>query len=789
MENKSPGLNDRFASIEINRSAVGPAKPPKSPKKAYPQNLFPHNYHGSTPSRAPVLSTARRAESRTFLASKHPPTQSTPPVAQKRQLPRIHTDTSNMTDSPSKNEPPRLKQAPDLSNCSFMKQTTSSRKKQLSRERDASQMRAVSHSEIYHKRPAQKKRQLSKGNHLAHITNKMLEPSVNSSLDDKLTLFSTSPSRHVSTAYTSKAKEDVYTRLYNSSIQQKQKLDITRSPLRARNIYDIPGLSDGPPIAPISGISAHPGMSTASGLPPISGVPTSSSMPNSTATISKSAPSLSLSSYAHSIRQAKLLSLSDMYRAIFNKDPALFQETNSLAIDMVPNASLTAQEMLDNLGHNFSIYERGEVMRKLHLYYAPTSSRSANDINISSYKNNYGFDDSDGNYIIKPNEQIEFRYEILLVLGTGSFGNVVLCSDHKYTNNTQKRYVAIKIIKNELDWSLQAVSEIKMLKNLSQKGAFSKYLLNYCDHFNFRGHMCIVTEVLSVNLYTFLEIINFLGVSLKLLKQFATQILKGLDFIHMKKVIHCDIKPENIMIQLPSDYEPASLQEPPDFEVRIIDFGSSCLETETSFSYIQSRFYRAPEVILGAKYGSKIDIWSFGCVIAEMFSGSPLLPGKTELEQIGLILEFFGPPPSSYIIGERKKLMLQLKLGSTKNFDDPLVSDPVFNGRSRFPVDERRIKKTLLYSLFSLEGKINLQFLILQLQSSGNRATTGLTPSPFKRNVKLNSKSLDVALKLHSSGETRQEIAHFSKFLNSIFQWDPVDRLTPGELLGSSFLA
>lgn len=429
-------------------------------------------------------------------------------------------------------------------------------------------------------------------------------------------------------------------------------------------------------------------------------------------------------------------------------------------------------------------------MRKQNLYYAPpSSSKSENETNISSYKNNYGFDDPDGNYVVRPNEQIEFRYEILLVLGTGSFGNVLLCSDHKYSNNTQKRYVAIKIIKNELDWSLQAVSEIKMLKSLSQKGRFNKYLLNYCDHFNFRGHMCIVTEVLSVNLYTFLEIINFLGVSLMLLKRFATQILKGLDFIHENKVIHCDIKPENIMIQLPPNYSLTSLQEPPDFEVRIIDFGSSCLETETSFSYIQSRFYRAPEVILGAKYGSKIDIWSFGCVIAEMFSGTPLLPGKTELEQISLILELFGPPPSSYIIGERKKLMLQLRLGGTKNFDDPLVSDPVFNGRTRLPVDERKIKKTLLYSLFNLEGKINLQFLIMQLQSSGNRATTGMAPSPFKRNVKINSKSLDVALKLHSARESRQEITYFSKFLNSIFQWDPVDRLTPRELLESSFLA
>lgn len=798
MENKSPGLNDRFASIEIDKTTFDRQNQPKSPRKAYPQSLYPQNYPGSTPSRAPVLSTARRAESRTLLTSKTAPLSSTSLAVQKRQLHRSSLGTPNAADSPSSLKPARQKQPTDLSNCSFMQQTSSSRKKQSSSERSVTQTRAVSHSEVYNRRPAQKKRQLSRGNHLAHITNKPDVPMLTDSFGDKPTLFcDASPSRHVSTAYTSKAKEDVYTRLYNTSVQQRAKMDKTRTPLRDRNVGGALQLGAPPGMPSVSkstipkssSIPKSCSISKTANLSKPPTLPRSSSIPKSMSTIPKSASSLSLASYTQDNGPSKLLTLTDMYRAIYNKDPALFEETNSLGIDMIPNPSLSSQELLDNLGHNFSIYERGEVMRKQHLYYAPQSlTKSEADINISSYKNNYGFDDSDGNYIIRPNEQIEFRYEILLVLGTGSFGNVVLCSDHKYSNSTQKRYVAIKIIKNELDWSLQAVSEIKMLKLLSQKGLFNQYLLNYCDHFHFRGHMCIVTEVLSVNLYTFLEIIGFLGVSFKLLKRFATQILKGLDYIHAKKVIHCDIKPENIMIHLPSNFNLNSSQDPPDFEVRIIDFGSSCLESETSFSYIQSRFYRAPEVILGAKYSSKIDIWSFGCVIAEMFSGVPLLPGKTELEQIGLILELFGSPPSSYIVSERKRLMLQLKMGGTKNFNDPLVSDPVFNGRNRMPIDERKIKKTLLYSLFNLEGKINLQFLNLLLQSAG-RATTGTAPSPFKRNVKLNSKSLEVALRLHSVGEKRQEIAQFSKFLTRIFQWDPLDRQTPRELLESSFLA
>lgn len=754
MSNISPGLNDRFANMELDIPPPEPVKTPRSPKKAYPLSLYPQNYLGSTPSRAPILSTAKRAESRTLLLSR---SQNFPPLAQKRHLHRPELK-GNTGESPSSG---RQTKAPDLSHCSFMQQTSSSRKKQSQSERTPSQIRAVSHSEVYNRRTGhlqtQRKRQFSKSHQPADITNRPPQLYLKVPFGDKPTLFSSaSPSRHVSTAYTTKAKEDVYTRLYNTATKQKAKLESTRTPLRFRD----------------------PGSSHTVATP-------SQTLPSSTL-------SYSLSSLLQSTGPAKPSVAADMYRAIYSKDLRLFDESNSLLMDLLPNTVRSPEEFITEQGNNLSIYERGEMMRKQHLYYAPALSAIQKDgnINLSSYKNNYGFDDADGNYIIKPNDQIEFRYEILQVLGTGSFGNVVLCADHKYLNLQQQRKVAIKIIKNELDWSIQAVSEIKMLKHLSETGTFNRYLLNYCDHFNFRGHMCIVTEVLSINLYTFLEVINFLGIGLSLLKNFASQILQGLHQIHEKKVIHCDIKPENIMIKLPSHFDPNSFEEAPGFEVRIIDFGSSCLESETSFSYIQSRFYRAPEVILGAKYQCKIDIWSFGCVVAEMFSGTPLLPGKTELEQIGLILEYFGAPSSSYIVTERKRLMQQIKLQGTKNLNDPLVSGPsMFNGRSKMPIDERKIKKTLLYSLFNLEGKINLQFLNLQLQSNGARSVSGGAPSPFKRNVKLSSKNLEVALKLHSSGESRHDIAQFSKFLSKIFQWDPRERASTFELLSSPFLA
>jgi dual specificity protein kinase YAK1 len=129
---------------------------------------------------------------------------------------------------------------------------------------------------------------------------------------------------------------------------------------------------------------------------------------------------------------------------------------------------------------------------------------------------------------------------------------------------------------------------------------------------------------------------NYCGLTLKTIGFILKQILEGIYQFSKINIIHCDLKPENILIKL---------KKSDDINIKITDFGSACFKKHTIATYIQSRYYRAPEVLVTYGYSAEIDMWSLGCVAAELFIGNPFFPGCNEFDQLLKIISICGPLP------------------------------------------------------------------------------------------------------------------------------------------------
>ncbi|KAJ3374104.1 Dual specificity tyrosine-phosphorylation-regulated kinase [Allomyces arbusculus] len=306
---------------------------------------------------------------------------------------------------------------------------------------------------------------------------------------------------------------------------------------------------------------------------------------------------------------------------------------------------LSPQDVIASSGNQLTSFETYEVLTYPEVYYWGQSIFSANKKKTNGLSDalpNNGFDDSKGDYLIQPHDHIAFRYEILEVLGKGSFGQVVRALDHK----TQEQ-VALKIIRNKKRFTSQGEIEIRILEDLKRWDPDdSCNCVQMVETFKFRNHLCIVFELLSMNLYEFIKGNDFRGSSVGLIRRFTVQILNCLCLLWRNQIIHCDLKPENVLLRATNKSQ-----------IKVIDFGSSCHLSEKAYTYIQSRFYRSPEVILGAPYEMAIDMWSLGCILVELFTGYPIFPGENEQDQLWCMMEVLGlPDPDLMAIAERKHL-------------------------------------------------------------------------------------------------------------------------------------
>ncbi|CAB4270947.1 unnamed protein product [Prunus armeniaca] len=265
------------------------------------------------------------------------------------------------------------------------------------------------------------------------------------------------------------------------------------------------------------------------------------------------------------------------------------------------------------------------------MYNANEDEYEVFELRIIHRKNRTGFEENK-DFPIVLKTVIASRYYITEYIGSAAFSKVVQAHDlHTGVD------VCLKIIKNDKEFFDQSLDEIKLLKFVNKNDPGDEHhILRLYDYFYHQEHLFIVCELLRANLYEFQKFSQESGgeayFTIRRLQVITRQCLEALDYLHHLGIIHCDLKPENILIK---SYRRC--------EIKIIDLGSSCFRTDNLCLYVQSRSYRAPEVILGLPYDEKIDMWSLGCILAELCSGEVLFPNDAIVMILARMIGMLGP--------------------------------------------------------------------------------------------------------------------------------------------------
>ncbi|XP_039666904.1 cyclin-dependent kinase-like 5 isoform X6 [Perca fluviatilis] len=220
------------------------------------------------------------------------------------------------------------------------------------------------------------------------------------------------------------------------------------------------------------------------------------------------------------------------------------------------------------------------------------------------------------------------KFEVLGIVGEGAYGVVLKCR-HKDTNEI----VAIKKFKDSEEneeVKETTLRELKMLRTLKQEN-----IVELKEAFRRRGKLYLVFEYVEKNMLELLEELPN-GVPTDKARSYIFQLIRAIHWCHKHDIVHRDIKPENLLISS-------------DDVLKLCDFGFArnlSEGTDANYTeYVATRWYRSPELLLGAPYGKAVDMWSVGCILGELSDGQPLFPGESEIDQLFTIQKVLGPLP------------------------------------------------------------------------------------------------------------------------------------------------
>ncbi|KAJ3018540.1 U4/U6 small nuclear ribonucleoprotein prp4 [Thoreauomyces humboldtii] len=243
------------------------------------------------------------------------------------------------------------------------------------------------------------------------------------------------------------------------------------------------------------------------------------------------------------------------------------------------------------------------------------------------------WDDHEGYYRIILGEVLEERYHVYSVLGKGVFSSVVKAQD---TQNGDAD-VAIKLIRNNDTMYRAGIKELSILKKLMAADPDNKkHVIRLLRHFEHKNHLCLVFESLSMNLREVLKKFGKdIGLNIKAVRVYAQQLFLSLSLLKKCNILHADIKPDNILV---TDSKST---------LKLCDLGSASDAGENDITpYLVSRFYRAPEIILGMPYEFGLDVWSVACTLYELYTGKILFPGRSNNQMLRLMMDVKGKFPN-----------------------------------------------------------------------------------------------------------------------------------------------
>lgn len=220
------------------------------------------------------------------------------------------------------------------------------------------------------------------------------------------------------------------------------------------------------------------------------------------------------------------------------------------------------------------------------------------------------------------------KYQKLEKIGEGTYGVV-----YKGKNRKTGEIIALKNIRLEAEDEgipSTAIREISLLKLLEHPN-----IVRLHDVVHSETQLTLVFEYLDQDLKKYLDAASDKGLESHSVKSFLYQLLQGVSYCHQHRVLHRDLKPQNLLINMEG-------------ELKLGDFGLARafgIPVRSYTNEVVTLWYRAPDVLLGSKkYSTSVDIWSVGCIFAEMVNGRPLFPGTSDADQLFKIFEILGTP-------------------------------------------------------------------------------------------------------------------------------------------------